>query len=47
MAEFFARKRRELVDEVLDRLTSLISEARQAKTLAELDAVTTEINHLA
>jgi hypothetical protein len=46
MAEFFARKRRELVDEVLDRLTSLISEARQAKTLAELDAVTTEIDHL-
>ena len=46
MAEVFARKRRELVDEVLDRLTALISEARQAKTLAELDAVTTEIDHL-
>src|SRR3954453_5917561 len=46
MAEVFARKRRGLVDEVLDRLTSLISEARQAKTLAELDAVTTEIDHL-
>ena len=45
LSEFFARKRRELVDEVLDRLTSLISEARQAKTLAELDAVTTEIDH--
>ena len=46
MSEFFARKRRELVDEVLDRLTCLISEARQAKTLADLDAVTTEIDHL-
>src|SRR5215213_8755003 len=46
MAEFFARKRRELVDEVLDRLTSLISEARHAKTLADLDTVTTEIDHL-
>src|SRR3954453_12028367 len=46
MAEFFARKRRELVDEVLDRLTSLISEARQAKTLAELDEVTREVDHL-
>src|SRR3954470_22828152 len=46
IAQFFARKRRELVDEVLDRLTSLISEARHAKTLAELDAVTTEIDHL-
>jgi hypothetical protein len=46
IGEVFARKRRELVDEVLDRLTSLISEARHAKTLAELDAVTTEIDHL-
>src|SRR3954454_20840108 len=46
MAEVFAQKRRELVDEILDRLTALISEARQAKTLAELDAVTTEIDHL-
>src|SRR3954452_526662 len=46
MAEFFARKRRDLVHEVLDPLTSLISESRQAKTLADLDAVTTEIDHL-
>src|SRR5215212_3464031 len=46
IAETFARKRRELVDEVLDRLTSLISEARQAQTLADLDAVTAEIDHL-
>jgi hypothetical protein len=46
MAEIFARKRRELVDEVLDRLTVLISEARQAKTLADLDAITAEIDHL-
>jgi TRAP-type uncharacterized transport system substrate-binding protein len=46
MAEVFARKRRELVDEVLDRLTSLISDARQAKTLADLDAIAAEIDHL-
>src|SRR5215212_11960041 len=46
VSEFFARKRRELVDELLDRLTSLISEARQAKTLADLDAITAEIDHL-
>jgi hypothetical protein len=47
MTEFFARKRRELVDEVLDRLTRLISEAREAKIPAELDAITAEIDHLA
>src|SRR5215212_4223731 len=46
VSEFFARKRRELVDELLDRLTSLIAEAREAKTPAELDAVTREIDHL-
>ena len=46
MAEVFAQKRRELVDEILDRLTSLISEARHATTMAELDAVTLEIEHL-
>src|SRR5215213_8115245 len=46
MAEVFARKRRELVDEVLDRLTVLISEARQAKTLADLEAIAAEIDHL-
>lgn len=46
VSEFFARKRRELVDELLDRLTSLISEAREAKTLADLDVVTREIDHI-
>jgi TRAP-type uncharacterized transport system substrate-binding protein len=46
IGEVFARKRRELVDEVLDRLTCLISEAREAKTVGELDAVTAEIDHL-
>jgi hypothetical protein len=34
------------VDEVLDRLTGLISEAREAKTVGELDAMSTEIDHL-
>ena len=46
VSELFARKRRELVDELLDRLTSLIAEAREAKTMADLDAVTREIDHL-
>ncbi len=46
VSELFARKRRELVDELLDRLTSLIGEARQAKTGAELDGVVQEIDHL-
>ena len=45
-AEFFARKRRQLVDEVLDRLTCILSEARQAKALQDLDALTDEIDHL-
>ena len=45
LSEFFARRRRELVDELLDRLTSLISEAREAKTPADLDAVAQEIDH--
>ena len=35
-SEFLARKRRELVDELLDRLTSLIAEAREAKTRLSL-----------
>src|SRR3954451_23385365 len=46
ISEAFARKRRELVDEVLDRLIGLISEAREAKTLGELEAMTAEIDHL-
>src|SRR3954470_22440201 len=46
MAEFFARKRRELIDEVLDRLTCLVPEAREAATPADLDRVAEEIDLL-
>src|SRR5215213_10074040 len=46
ISEFFARKRRELADELLDRLTCLIGEARQAQTVTDLDAATREIDHL-
>jgi TRAP-type uncharacterized transport system substrate-binding protein len=46
IAQFFARKRRELVDEVLDRLTCILSEARDAASVADLDALTVEIDGL-
>src|SRR4051812_35034083 len=46
MAEFFARKRRGLVDEGVGRLTALISGARQGKNPGELYAGTTGIDHL-
>ena len=46
MAQFFARKRRELVDEVLDRLTCILTDARSAKTPADLDALNAEIDNL-
>src|SRR5215210_3597080 len=46
IAQFFARKRRELVDEVLDRLTCILSEARQAKTAADIDVLHAELDNL-
>lgn len=46
IAQFFAHKRRELVDEVLDRLTCILSEARQAKTEADIDALHAELDNL-
>jgi len=46
ISEVFARRRRELVDEVLDRLTCLISEARDAKSVAEIDALMAEVEYL-
>lgn len=46
VAQLFARKRRELVDEVLDRLTCVLSDAHKAKTPGELDALTEEIDNL-
>lgn len=42
----FARKRRELMDEVLDRLICILSEARGAKTVVELDGFAIEIDNL-
>lgn len=46
VAQLFARKRRELVDEVLDRLTCILLDAHKAKTPADLDALTGEIDNL-
>ena len=39
VGQFFIRKRRELIDEILDRLMCILSEARAARTVAELDAL--------
>lgn len=41
-----ARKRRELVDVILDRLTRILAEARQAKTVGDLDKLATELDRL-
>ncbi|WP_456684778.1 TAXI family TRAP transporter solute-binding subunit [Bradyrhizobium sp. P5_C11_2] len=46
VSEIFARKRRELVDEVLDRLTCLLSEVRSARTPGELASLTEEVDTL-
>jgi TRAP-type uncharacterized transport system substrate-binding protein len=46
VAQRFVKRRRELVDEVLDRLTCILSEARCAKTVKELDELAIEIDHL-
>jgi TRAP-type uncharacterized transport system substrate-binding protein len=46
VAQLFVRKRRELVDQVLDRVLCILGEAREAKTLAALDDLSVEIDGL-
>ena len=46
IGQLFARKRRELVDQVLDRVLCILSEARGAKTVAEVDDLALEIDGL-
>lgn len=46
IGQLFARKRRELVDQVLDRVLCILSEARGAKTVAEIDDLAMEIDGL-
>jgi TRAP transporter TAXI family solute receptor len=45
-ARLFVRRRRELVDEVLDRLMCVLSEAREATDPAVLDALAVEVDGL-
>jgi len=45
-ARLFFRKRRELVDEVLDRLMCILSEARAAEDVRILDALAVEVDKL-
>lgn len=45
-ARLFVRKRRELVDEVLDRLTCILTEARAATDPAVLDGLSVEVDGL-
>jgi TRAP-type uncharacterized transport system substrate-binding protein len=46
VAQLFVRKRRELVDRVLDRVLCILGEARAAKTPAELNDLSIEIDGL-
>jgi TRAP-type uncharacterized transport system substrate-binding protein len=46
MAQLFKRRRRELVDEVLERLADILHEARDAESAAKLDDLTREIDRL-
>lgn len=46
VAQLFKRRRRELVDEVLERLADLLHEAREAGSAGELDGLTREIDRL-
>ena len=46
VAQLFVRKRRELVDKVLDRLLCILSEARGAKAVDQLDELSIEIDGL-
>ena len=46
VGQLFIRKRRELIDEILDRLMCMLSEAREARSVSELDALALEIDSL-
>ena len=46
LAQLFARRRREVVDHVLDRLLCVLGEARSAKNAHELDELSIEIDGL-
>jgi TRAP-type uncharacterized transport system substrate-binding protein len=46
VGQLFARKRRELVDQVLDRLLCILSEARKATSVIALDELAMEIDGL-
>jgi TRAP transporter TAXI family solute receptor len=46
LAQNLARRRRELVDEVLDSLTCIVDEAREAKTPSDLDQLSRELDAL-
>ncbi|HEX8166666.1 MAG TPA: TAXI family TRAP transporter solute-binding subunit [Beijerinckiaceae bacterium] len=46
ITQLFVRKRRELVDKVLDRVLCILSEARAADTVAKLDDLALEIDGL-
>jgi TRAP-type uncharacterized transport system substrate-binding protein len=46
MTQLFVRKRRELIDQVLDRLMCILTEAREAKTVGELNDLTLEMDGL-
>jgi hypothetical protein len=46
IAQRFARKRRELVDRVLDRLLDILTEARSVTEVADLDRLSLEVDNL-
>jgi TRAP-type uncharacterized transport system substrate-binding protein len=46
IARLFVRKRRELVDEVLDRLMAILSEARETRDPAVLEGLAVEVDRL-
>jgi hypothetical protein len=46
VAQLFVRKRRELVDQVLDRLLCILSEARESKSVHDLKELSSEIDGL-
>jgi TRAP-type uncharacterized transport system substrate-binding protein len=46
VAQLFVRKRRELVDQVLDRLLLILSDARESKTVHDLKELSAEIDGL-
>lgn len=46
VAQLFVRKRRELVDQVLDRLITILSDARESKSIHDLKELSAEIDGL-